>query len=205
MSFYHALLGRALAGGGGSEPVLISKTITSNGTYDASDDNADGYKDVSVSVPNTYTAADEDKVVHNGELVAQTSDTVTQNGTVDTTLISSLLVNVQGGGLSQIGKLTSSSQYVTSSTRFYVAEDDLYIYLFGYWDNIDGATYRTVNFDFPNDFDMTNFGTRWDGVVGTTGYGYQTYTGGLEIDKEEKTFIFNQYRTGNVFFKFYKS
>jgi hypothetical protein len=51
-----------------------------------------------VDVPNSYSAEDESKVVHNGELVAQGSDTVTENGTVDTTLISSLVVNVSGGG-----------------------------------------------------------------------------------------------------------
>lgn len=109
MSFYHALLGRALAGGGGSEPVLISKTITSNGTYDASDDNADGYSSVSVSVPNTYTATDEGKVVSNGALVAQGSDEVTENGTVDTTLINSLVVNVPTAG--QITSLVKLEPY----------------------------------------------------------------------------------------------
>jgi len=44
----------------------------------------------------TYSSADNGKVVSNGALVAQGSDTVTQNGTVDTTLISSLLVSVAG-------------------------------------------------------------------------------------------------------------
>lgn len=44
----------------------------------------------------TYSSADNGKVVSNGTLVAQGSDTVTQNGTVDTTLISSLVVNVAG-------------------------------------------------------------------------------------------------------------
>jgi hypothetical protein len=33
------------------EPTLISKSITANGTYNASDDNADGYSSVSVDVP----------------------------------------------------------------------------------------------------------------------------------------------------------
>lgn len=50
------------------------------------------------AIGNQYTNADEGKVVSNGELVAQTSDTATQNGTVDTTLINSLTVNVSGGG-----------------------------------------------------------------------------------------------------------
>lgn len=35
---------------GGSTPVLVTKTITTNGTYNASTDNADGYSQVTVSV-----------------------------------------------------------------------------------------------------------------------------------------------------------
>ena len=39
-----------LGGGGGSTPVLITKSITQNGTYNASSDNADGYSAVTVAV-----------------------------------------------------------------------------------------------------------------------------------------------------------
>ena len=39
-----------VSGGGGS--ILISKTITQNGTYDPTDDNADGYNEVTVNVSN---------------------------------------------------------------------------------------------------------------------------------------------------------
>lgn len=35
---------------GGSEPTLITKSITANGTYNASSDSADGYSSVSVNV-----------------------------------------------------------------------------------------------------------------------------------------------------------
>ena len=90
--------GGSSGGGGGGEAVLINKTAIANGTYTASDDNADGYKKFKVMVSNTYEASDEGKVVSNGALVSQTSDTATSNGTVDTTLINSLTVNVQGGG-----------------------------------------------------------------------------------------------------------
>ena len=83
-----------VSGGGAT---LITKNISANGTYNASSDSADGYSQVTVAVPNTYSAGDEGKVVSNGALVAQSSDTCTQNGTVDTTLINSLLVNVSGG------------------------------------------------------------------------------------------------------------
>ena len=56
------------------------------------------YQYADVAVPNSYSAGDEGKVVSNGALVAQTSDTVTANDTYDTTLINSLTVNVSGGG-----------------------------------------------------------------------------------------------------------
>ena len=83
-------------GGGGGETVLINnKNISANGEYSASSDGADGYKKVTVSVSNTYAAGDEGKVVSNGSLVSQTAHaTVTQNGTIDTTLNNSVEVAV---------------------------------------------------------------------------------------------------------------
>lgn len=111
---------------------LITKNITANGNYSASSDSADGYSSVSVavpasavdtgtksissngthdvvgyasasvSVPNTYSAGDEGKVVSDGALVSQTSETYTTNDTYDTTLINSVTVNVSGGGGSSV-------------------------------------------------------------------------------------------------------
>jgi len=40
-------------GSGGTIPMLIEKTITENGTYNASDDGADGYSSVTVEVPSS--------------------------------------------------------------------------------------------------------------------------------------------------------
>ena len=79
---------------------LVSKSITENGTYNASSDNADGYSQVTVNVPNSYAAADEGKVVSDGALVAQTarSSEITENGTYNTTTNNSVTVNVSGGG-----------------------------------------------------------------------------------------------------------
>lgn len=92
------LMGKAAGGGGGGGDVTVeSKSISSNGTFTAPPGKA--YSPVTVDVPNSYAAGDEGKVVSNGELVAQSSDSVTQNGTVDTTLINSLLVNVPSGGV----------------------------------------------------------------------------------------------------------
>ena len=64
--------------------------ITANGTgidvyrYAAAD----------VAVPNTYTAADEGKVVSDGALISQGSLEITENGTYDTTIKSSVNVEV---------------------------------------------------------------------------------------------------------------
>ena len=41
---------RVGGGAGGSQPVLITKNITQNGTYNASSDSADGYSSVTVNV-----------------------------------------------------------------------------------------------------------------------------------------------------------
>ena len=78
-----------------------TKNITSNGN----NQDVVGYAAVNVSVPNSYSAADEGKVVSSGALVSQTSDTVTTNDTYDTTLINSLTVNVSGGGGGLPGQL----------------------------------------------------------------------------------------------------
>lgn len=77
---------------------IISKLIQANGVYRAVDDGADGYSVVTVDVPNSYSAADEGKVVENGGLIAQTALSVTQNGVYDTTDKNSVVVNVSGGG-----------------------------------------------------------------------------------------------------------
>lgn len=89
----------------------IANAITAKGGTVASGDGFEDFPDDIASITNTYTASDEGKVVSNGVLVAQTSDTVTQNGTVDTTLISSLLVNVSasGGGAAYYTKFPRTS------------------------------------------------------------------------------------------------
>ncbi len=85
-----------------------TKQITANG----SNIDVESYKYADVAVPNSYSAGDEGKVVSNGALVAQTSDTVTTNDTYDTTLINLLTVNVSGGGgsspISKLGEVTVS-------------------------------------------------------------------------------------------------
>ena len=50
MDYYDILLAKKLSGGSGSA-TLIDKNINENGTYNASSDNADGYKKVIVNVP----------------------------------------------------------------------------------------------------------------------------------------------------------
>lgn len=67
--------------------------ITKNGTV-----NVTQYASANVNVPNSYTAEDEGKVVSSGALVAQTSRSVTENGTYDTTENDEVVVNVSGGG-----------------------------------------------------------------------------------------------------------
>ena len=106
-------------GPGGGEITRERLDVAANGTYTAPSGKA--YTPVVVAVPNSYAAADEGKVVQNGALIAQGSQTVTQNGTVDTTTISSVTVNVQGGG----ADLASADVYIAD----YLSTEDLTITL----------------------------------------------------------------------------
>jgi len=118
MDMYSFMLG-SKSGGGGSSITVESLSVTENGTTTAPTGKA--YSPVVVNVPNSYSAGDEGKVVSNGALVSQTSDTVTQNGTVDTTLINSLLVNVASGGgglVSESGTWTPSADTDADTITF---------------------------------------------------------------------------------------
>ena len=100
MDLFDLLLYKSVAGdsggGGGGEISTQSINISANGTYRAPTGKA--YTPVNVNVPNTYAASDEGKVVSNGALVSQTAhEEVTQNGTIDTTLNNSVVVNVPQG------------------------------------------------------------------------------------------------------------
>ena len=55
--FQAELTDHFLPSGGGSSATLITKTITENGTYNASDDSADGYSSVTVNVPTPAAVA----------------------------------------------------------------------------------------------------------------------------------------------------
>lgn len=86
---------RSVQWGGGS--TLEPLNVTANGNY-YPEVGVDGFDEVHVSVPNSYSASDEGKVVSNGALVAQTAraSQITQNGTYDTTLNNEVTVNVSG-------------------------------------------------------------------------------------------------------------
>ena len=54
IDFYREAVTQKSGGGGGGSATLIDKNISANGTYNASDDNADGYKKAVVNVPNDF-------------------------------------------------------------------------------------------------------------------------------------------------------
>lgn len=80
------------AKGGGSSVTVESLNVSDNGTYTAPSGKA--YSPVVVNNPNTFTAADEGKVIKDQKPTAQTTRTVTENGTYDTTTNNSVVVNV---------------------------------------------------------------------------------------------------------------
>ena len=80
----------------------VANAIRTRGGTQASLAFPSGFVSAISSIPNVYAVSDEGKVVSGGALVSQTPTSVTQNGTVDTTLINSVEVNVSGGGGSSV-------------------------------------------------------------------------------------------------------
>lgn len=111
----------AISQGGGT---LGTKTITSNGTYNASSDGYDGYSKVTANVPNSYSASDEGKVVSNGALVSQTTGFITENGTYTTTTNNEVIANVPNTySASDEGKVVSSGALVAQTSDTVTAND----------------------------------------------------------------------------------
>ena len=98
------LAGAISESGGGGSATLIEKSVTSNGTYKASDDEADGYSQVSVSVsPNVGTKS----ITENGTYAASSdsldgysSVTVNVGGSVPTLTLHSGKINLSNGQIS---------------------------------------------------------------------------------------------------------
>ena len=82
----------------GSSPTLMTKTITANGTYNASSDNADGYSSVLVSVQPSGTT------------------TITTNGTYDVADYATAIISVTGGsdpiGILFQGEVDANGEYI---------------------------------------------------------------------------------------------
>lgn len=92
--YLNAIANNTAGGGGETAIIKKSKTIIANGTYSALNEDFDGYEQVIANVPNSFTPADEGKVVSNGGLVSQTSTNINTNGTVNTTTNNEVVVAV---------------------------------------------------------------------------------------------------------------
>ena len=149
MDIIKASLMAAVMGGGGAN--LGTKSITANGTYQASDDSLDGYSEVTVNVP----------------IPTMTSATFTQNGTYTAsanTGWNSITVNVpsSGGDVGSIWFPSSPADGVYPRTGApsgtYYATDNVagysHIYVGARWMNVlgkkDGNTF-TVGLQVADD------------------------------------------------------
>lgn len=143
-----------IGGGGGGSATLIEKSITENGIYNASEDSADGYSKVTVDVANSYTQADEGKVVSNGSLVAQTTHAeITENGTYDITTNNSVSVNVASGGGISVFSLTAFTTDTVSNLDLVIFNFDSKTYLSGFYDtNVNAPNLTTIKFNYPAEF-----------------------------------------------------
>ena len=98
-------------------------SITANGTTTEDVTNYANAQ-ITANVPNTYTIADEGKVVDDGALVSQTSKSITANGTHDTTTNNSVTVAVANSYTSaDEGKVVSNGALVSQTSATYTAND----------------------------------------------------------------------------------
>lgn len=104
MNLYDILLAKKLGGGStpAPTPVLIDKTITANGVYNAADDDADGYSSVDVQVPAPPSSFD-------------LSGNVTVTGTTATG-IGEITLNIPNSVTSIDNNAFSNITYITSVT-----------------------------------------------------------------------------------------
>ena len=115
--YLDAIVANTSGGGGSSKYVVDELNVTTNGIYTGTG-GVNAYNPVNVNVPNSYTAGDEGKVVSSGELVSQTSTTITTNSTVDTTTNNSVTVNVANSyTVEDEGKVVSSGELVAQTSR----------------------------------------------------------------------------------------
>lgn len=99
------------------DPVLEVLDVNANGTYTPSS-GKDGFSQAVVNVPNSYTSGDEGKVVSGGVLVAQSSQSITQNGTYDTTLKNQAIVSVPNSySASDEGKVVNNGALVAQGSQ----------------------------------------------------------------------------------------
>lgn len=174
-------------GGGGAPAVLVEKSVSANGVYNASADSADGYSKVTVNVPasavdtgtksisitengttsedvtgyasasitvnvpNTYTSSDEGKVVDGGALVGQTSLSVTENDTYDTTTVNEVTVNVSGGGAT-LPLLITNEDITILEDMTTTSTGNTQIFANAYLPGIAGAPYPTILILIENTF-----------------------------------------------------
>lgn len=97
------------------------------------------------AIPNVYAAGDEGKVVSNGALVQQTSRSVTENGTFDTTLNNEVTVNIPGTGTLETLTVTQNGIYTPGTGVAGFSQVDV---------NVSSAN-PMLNFDFTKSFTDT--------------------------------------------------
>lgn len=106
----------------------------------------DGFEDFPsdiASITNTYTASDEGKVVLNGALVPQTSTSVSQNGTINTTTIKSVTVAVPTYSAADNGKVIQNGSLTTQGTHKSITSNGT---------GIDTTYYSSVDVAVPNSY-----------------------------------------------------
>lgn len=144
----------------------IGAAITAKGGTVAAGDGLEDFAADIGTITNQYTAGDDGKVVSSGALIAQTAypTTITENGTYDTTLNNSVMVDVSSGGQIEQKTWTGLTNFDGSSV----------------WTDGENIYYSSSTTQYVLDKSTSNWTTKtWTGL--TNFYGSYVWTDGENI------------------------
>lgn len=166
------LMGKKAGGGGGGGSTIVPKTITVNGTYSASSDNADGYSPVTVNVGGVVLPAEYQRVKYLSVTGTQYAEVSTEQVNNKKLVISFTSEATAGTGeRGFIGRSVGATPF-----EIYYDINSLHIYVNNTINTLLNNTSNNVIYSGEFDLDSYNNSTIYIGLYRTDKY---VFTGNI--------------------------